>query len=101
MKNRLGWTGLLLASILMACGQAPQAEVAPPTPQIPPKPAPVAFKPTMLGAVTFDFDSVAKTATARFDKSMTRATSFLPKQISNLPSRSFKPKPQRRARTVF
>lgn len=74
MKNRLGWTGLLLASILMACGQ-PQAEVAPPTPQIPPKPAPVAFKPTMLGSVTIDFDSSAKTATAHFDR-QTRATSF-------------------------
>jgi hypothetical protein len=74
MKNRLGWTGLLLASILMACGQ-PQAEVAPPTPQIPPKPAPVAFKPTMLGSITIDFDSRAKTATAHFDR-QTRATNF-------------------------
>ncbi len=74
MKTRLGWTGLLLASVLMACGQ-PQAEVAPPTPQIPPKPAPVAFKPTMLGSVTIDFDSRAKTATAHFDR-QTRATSF-------------------------
>lgn len=74
MNTRLGWTGLLLASILMACGQ-PQAEVAPPTPQIPPKPAPVAFKPTMLGSVTIDFDSSAKTATAHFDR-QTRVTSF-------------------------
>jgi trimeric autotransporter adhesin len=75
MKTRLGWTGLLLASILMACGQ-PQAEVAPPTPQIPPKPVPVAFKPTMLGSITIDFDSRAKTATAHFDKAQTRVTSF-------------------------
>ncbi len=75
MKNRLGWTGLLLASMLMACGQAPQAEVAPPTPQVPPRPAPVAFKPIMLGSITFDFDSSAKTATAHVDP-QTRATSF-------------------------
>ncbi len=74
MKTRLGWTGLLLVSILMACGQ-PQAEVTPPTPQNPPKPAPVAFKPTMLGSVTIDFDSSAKTATAHVDR-QTRVTSF-------------------------
>ncbi len=73
MKTRLGWTGLLLASILMACGQ-PQAEVAPPAPQTPP-PAPVVFAPKLLGSVTFDFDSRAKTAKARFDR-QTRATTF-------------------------
>ncbi len=61
MKSRLAWIGLLFSTFLVACPQLPTANSTPQTP------APTAFKPTMLGSVTIDFDSGTKTATAHFD----------------------------------
>ncbi len=69
MKSRLAWIGLLFSTFLMACPQLPTANSRPQTP------APTAFKPTLLGSVTFDFDSSTKTTKARFDR-QTRATTF-------------------------
>ena len=68
MKNRLGWIGLLLSSILVSCPQ-----VTPPAQQTPTS---TAFKPKLLGSVTIDFDSVTKTAQVNYDHPQTRATNF-------------------------
>ena len=73
MKTRLGWIGLLLSGMLVACPQPPQAVT--PTPQTP-TPTPVAFKPKLLGSVVIDFDSAAKTAKVKFDHVQTRVTNF-------------------------
>ena len=73
MKTRLGWIGLLLSGVLVACPQPPQAVT--PTPQTP-TPTPVAFKPKLLGSVVIDFDSAAKTAKVKFDHVQTRVTNF-------------------------
>lgn len=69
MKSRLAWIGLLFSTFLVACPQLPTTNPRPQTP------APTAFKPTLLGSVTFDFDSRTKITKARFDH-QTRATTF-------------------------
>ena len=69
MRSRLAWIGLLFSLFLAACPQLPTSNSTPQTP------APVAFKPILLGSVTFDFDSGSKTTKARFDR-QTRTTTF-------------------------
>lgn len=68
MKTRLGWIGMLLFSMLVSCPQ-----VTPPTAQTP---SSTAFKPKLLGSLTINFDSDAKTAKVEFDHLQTRATNF-------------------------